>query len=175
MNENYRNNPSLLVRVAARGSRPGGAVHTSIIIDCGKTFREAVLRWFPLLAPPVAGIDALVLTHEHADAMLGMVDVRGLQISPRVERCASLPVFLSEKCMARVAEAFPYLMPAKTKPMVERFVAKLSFQVAGEPEGPKNFFIPLSEGSLEFRVLPVIHGEDCTCLGFAFGRTDRVI
>jgi hypothetical protein len=67
-NSNYRNNPSLLVRVPTPTGVDG---YTNIVIDAGKTFREAVIRWFPHQSPPVAGVDAVILTHEHADAMLG--------------------------------------------------------------------------------------------------------
>ena len=34
-----------------------------------QTFRETAIRWMP--QNQIHGIDAVVLTHEHADAMLG--------------------------------------------------------------------------------------------------------
>ncbi|CAI5526447.1 unnamed protein product [Closterium sp. Naga37s-1] len=72
-----------------------------IQIDAGKCFREQVLRWFVRCKIPT--IDALILTHEHADAILGLDDVRGLQRFPRhaADHVEPLSVFLSRHCMAR--------------------------------------------------------------------------
>ncbi|CAI5965812.1 unnamed protein product [Closterium sp. NIES-64] len=71
-----------------------------IQIDAGKCFREQVLRWFVRCKIPT--IDALILTHEHADAILGLDDVRGLQCIPRhaADHVEPLSVFLSRRCMA---------------------------------------------------------------------------
>ncbi len=66
---NRRNNVSLLLRVAA--------TRQNILIDCGKTFRAAFLR---TLAPlHVSRIHSLLLTHDHADAIDGLDDLRDLQ------------------------------------------------------------------------------------------------
>lgn len=49
-----------------------------ILVDCGKTFREATLR---VLHPAgVRGIDAVLLTHDHMDAIGGLDDLRDLQV-----------------------------------------------------------------------------------------------
>ena len=66
---NRRNNVSILIRVAK--------TQQNILIDCGKTFRSAFLR---SLAPlKVSRIDSLLLTHDHADAIDGLDDLRDLQ------------------------------------------------------------------------------------------------
>lgn len=52
---NRRCNVSALVRVDDR----------AVLIDCGKTIREAALRYFPTLG--VGGVSSIVLTHGHAD------------------------------------------------------------------------------------------------------------
>ncbi|KAI5475376.1 hypothetical protein MNV49_001480 [Pseudohyphozyma bogoriensis] len=49
-----------------------GAV--TILIDCGKTFREQALKIFPKKG--LRKIDAVVLTHHHADAIDGLDDLR---------------------------------------------------------------------------------------------------
>lgn len=160
-NPDYRNNPSVLVRAV-----DDEGLVTNFVIDAGKTFRESVLRWFPKLCPPVKSLDALVLTHEHADAMLGLDDIRGLQ-DPRNIKPVS--VFLSTKTMQRVREAFYYLIPRPPKPGQEkRWVAQMDFQIV-EP------FRPFQVGKLELTPIPLVHGEDCMCLGFAFGTKDRVL
>jgi Metallo-beta-lactamase superfamily len=57
LSPNRRCNVSALVRV--KGS--------SVLIDVGKTAREACIRHFPILG--VRTVDAVVLTHGHADAV----------------------------------------------------------------------------------------------------------
>jgi phosphoribosyl 1,2-cyclic phosphodiesterase len=54
---NRRCNVSALVRVNGK----------SVMLDIGKTAREACLRHFPKLG--VKTVDAVVLTHGHADAV----------------------------------------------------------------------------------------------------------
>ena len=111
---NVRNNPSALVSVplppgAPRGARPAAedeeapATHAHVMIDAGKTMRAACARWFPPLG--CRALAAVVLTHPHADAFLGLDDLRDL--SPRV----MLPVYLSEACFAVVRRSFGYLVP----------------------------------------------------------------
>lgn len=51
-------------------------VHLTLI-DCGKTFRDAYFRI--LVGRQVRLIDALLLTHDHADAVAGLDDLRDLQ------------------------------------------------------------------------------------------------
>lgn len=160
-NPDYRNNPSVLVRAVDDDGK-----YTNFVIDVGKTFRESVLRWFPRLYPPVRSLDAVVLTHEHADAMLGLDDLRGVQDS---RAPVPLPVFLSAVTMQRVRDAFGYLVPKPPQPgAVKRWVAQLDFREI-KP------FEPFHVGSLEVTPIPLVHGEDCICLGFAFGRRDRVV
>ena len=47
----------------------------TILIDCGKTFREQAIEFFPKKG--LRKIDALILTHHHADAIDGLDDLRG--------------------------------------------------------------------------------------------------
>ena len=77
-NRNYRGNPSLLLRVRADDLADDGATR-HVLIDCGKTFREAAQRWLPEYVAGHGGLDAVVITHEHADAVLGIDDLRSVQ------------------------------------------------------------------------------------------------
>ena len=194
-NPDYRNNPSLLIRLAepAESSSTEGnklpPAYRNYIIDAGKTFRESILRWGPRLEPPLKSIDAIILTHEHADAMLGLDDVRGLQ-DPTSDR--AMPIYLSSNTMSRVRETFNYLVPKDeivSKEQEKRFVARLAFheiyrmeqrssdqaakKIGGEIYLP-DFELPGSR-ALNVKVLPLIHGEDCICLGFSFGDKQRVV
>ncbi|GET88582.1 hypothetical protein, conserved [Leishmania tarentolae] len=63
---NRRNNVSLLISLPFREGESGVVWH-HVLIDCGKTFRDAYMR---VLAPMgVKSVDALLITHGHADAM----------------------------------------------------------------------------------------------------------
>ncbi|WCJ39062.1 Metallo-hydrolase/oxidoreductase superfamily protein [Euphorbia peplus] len=72
-NPNYRCNTSLLIDYC----HTNDANHNYILIDVGKTFREQVLRWFTFHNIP--SVDSIILTHEHADAVLGLDDIRSVQ------------------------------------------------------------------------------------------------
>eukprot|EP00796_Vickermania_ingenoplastis_P000185 gene187-100_t len=96
--KNRRHNPSLLLQFvhpglveeqrdasardgqpcAGEGAGAGGVVNSallsSVIVDCGKTFRQSVMRFFRSFG--VQYIKAVLLTHEHADAVMGLDDLR---------------------------------------------------------------------------------------------------
>jgi len=100
-NRNWRGNPSLLIRFAQESNEPQlplqqpamndeedenqmqrsdhghvpSVIH--IQIDLCKTFRESMLRFYPRHG--VSSLDAVWVTHEHADAIFGVDDVRGIQ------------------------------------------------------------------------------------------------
>ena len=61
--------------LVAIGSEPGRPdTSSTILIDCGKSFYESALRYFP--SNGLSKIDAVLLTHPHADAVLGLDDLR---------------------------------------------------------------------------------------------------
>ena len=146
-----------------------------------QTFRESIIRWGGKLGVGVGldrgegrseAIDAVLLTHEHADAMLGLDDLRGLT-NPSANPFSSsapadgppppppvpMPIFLSDKTFAVVKRAFPYLIPAPPKPgAVKRWVAQLDFQLT-------DYFRPFAVGPTAFEItpIPMVHGEVGAC------------
>lgn len=193
-NKNYRNNPSLLIShrnnddkdvdddTTTTPDNQNKSAVRNVIIDVGKTFREGAIRWMPHHG--IYSIDGIVLTHEHADAILGLDDLRGFQISPymisahgnrRAAGSDALPVFLSEVCMETVKRQFGYLVPkerSKVKEDIEmkkkkdgvkvvRAVASLDFRII-------EHFQPFVVAGLKMIPLPVLHGEDLICNGYAF-------
>ncbi|KPI89422.1 hypothetical protein ABL78_1458 [Leptomonas seymouri] len=98
---NRRNNVALLIslpyskasvsgekRANEDGSREVEWHH--ILIDCGKTFRNAYMR---VLAPiGVRFVDALLLTHGHADAMHCVEELCGMQTEAARDYKASAPI-----------------------------------------------------------------------------------
>ncbi|ORC87976.1 uncharacterized protein TM35_000192200 [Trypanosoma theileri] len=74
---NRRNNVSLLITVPSRDASHSDGAVKHILIDCGKTFRDAYFR--VLAKHKVQYVDALLITHDHADAVAGIDDLRDLQ------------------------------------------------------------------------------------------------
>lgn len=191
-----RGNPSLLLRfVHPPGDDTGGEAadrtqpprHSNIQIDVCKTFLPSVLRWFPYYG--VRTLDSVLITHEHADACLGMDDIRSLQryvVGPdgEVITPARLPVHVSTHTLKTMKRKFGYLVPSEEDaegdakeesvvgvPRIERRVAQIGFPVMRP-------FLPFLTHGLEVLPLPVLHGEDYVSLGFLLGtglgqRADR--
>ncbi|PHJ25611.1 metallo-beta-lactamase domain protein, partial [Cystoisospora suis] len=79
---NHRNNVSVVLRLNGK----------NILIDCGKTFREASLAFFPLHNIP--SLDAVFLSHDHQDAVGGLDDLRDFQYFTRPTLHKHLPEVL---------------------------------------------------------------------------------
>ncbi|VAI12749.1 unnamed protein product [Triticum turgidum subsp. durum] len=142
--------------------------HKYIIIDVGKTFREQVLRWF--VCHKIPCVDSIILTHEHADAILGLDDIRVVQPFSPTNDIDPTPIYLSQYAMDSISQKFPYLVKKKLKGGEEvRRVAQLDWRII-ESDLQK----PFTASGLQFVPLPVIHGEDYICLGFLFGRKSKV-
>ncbi|GLU22622.1 hypothetical protein SLE2022_386840 [Rubroshorea leprosula] len=162
-NPNYRCNTSLLIDYCQSDGE-----HNYIIIDVGKTFREQVLRWFTFHKIP--RVDSIILTHEHADAVLGLDDIRAVQPFSPTNDIDPTPIYLTEFAMASIAVKFPYLVQKKLKEGQEvRRVAQLDWKII-EEQCDK----PFVASGLKFVPLPVMHGEDYICLGFLFGEKCKV-
>jgi len=171
-NRNYRGNPGLLIQYFSQDS-----VMRNYQIDTGKTYRESLLRWYPRFGVP--WIDAVILTHDHADACFGLDELRTVQRLPsKIDPTAmaahraeigSTPVFVGKRHMERFRKVVPYLMPKPHKHgEVGRFVAKLDWI---EVEDYDTFTCP---GGLGIMSVPVQHGRDYICQAFIFGEQQRV-
>ena len=179
-NKNYRGNPSLMIihknnDDASLDGQEREKLKT-VVIDVGKTFTESALRWMPQHG--LTSLDAIVLTHEHMDAIAGLDDLRGFQLRPMRDPLTGFPrqqplsVFSSQTCLHMLKVQFFYLfpkaeeggagetaMPNGTK--IKRHVSKLDFQVVES-------FKPFFAAGLKMIPLPVMHGEDLVCNGYAF-------
>jgi len=188
-NKNYRNNPSLLLSHRNNDDAEGIIDENSssslppirnVVIDVGKTFRETAIRWMPI--NNIHSLDAIVLTHHHMDAIGGLDDIRGFQMfNPKSKTYPSTPIYLSQECLDNgVMRSFHYLVPPGSVKsnigvsdvslveekksevnMLKRHVASLTYNII-EP------FKPFVAAGLRMVPLPVMHGEDLVCLGFAF-------
>ena len=174
--KNARSNVSILVRYTPEGAT---ATTTTIMVDAGKTMRPAVLQAFPKLG--VVSIDALLLTHSHADAIFGLDDLRDLQqqeelfgddgklIGYRVKGGGSgqMRIVSNRQTLRTARTAFPYLAtPADfvSPGILRRRVAAFGWEEIPHDDATLNF------AGLGVRCFPVYHGGTYISLGFAFGR-----
>jgi phosphoribosyl 1,2-cyclic phosphate phosphodiesterase len=116
------------------------------VIDTTPDFRQQALR------TGVDRLDAIVLTHGHADHILGFDDIRPYNIRQKT----ALPVFGNEETFATLRRAFSYVFDNKptlsTIPSVRLNVIDGPFELMGVPFIP----VPLNHGPMEV-------------LGFRFG------
>jgi phosphoribosyl 1,2-cyclic phosphodiesterase len=195
-NKNYRNNPSFLIHHQQQSPQNNSdddddndddndispPVYKNVIIDVGKTFREGALRWFPEFG--IKSLDAIVITHHHMDAAAGLDDIRGFQkpasllekkktgiITNTTPKGAPMPIYMSAFCYKNLQGQFPWLLPNKTldllkqdetQPIIERHVASFDVTIFQD-------YQPMTVvEDLKITPLPVWHGDDLICHGFAF-------
>jgi riboflavin kinase/FMN adenylyltransferase len=129
--------PSLLL------SRSG----QNVVIDTTPDFRQQALR------ARIERLDAVLLTHGHADHIMGFDDVRPYNIRQN----STLPVYSNQDTFAIIRRAFAYIFDGipklSTIPSVNLIEVKEPFELLGIP------FVPI----------PMLHGN-MEVLGFRFGR-----
>ncbi|OCH87504.1 hypothetical protein OBBRIDRAFT_820602 [Obba rivulosa] len=99
--KNIRRNTSAVVRVRGRHGHP-----VTVIIDVGKTFQPAAVEWFPKHG--LRRIDAVLITHAHADAINGLDDLRGWTLRGAIQPHVDL--YVSKDTFTAVQRSFPYLI-----------------------------------------------------------------
>lgn len=101
---NRRLNPNVALRYRS-STDSSNSLHT-IILDCGKTFYSACADKFKALK--IKEIEAVFLTHGHADAILGVDDLRNwVPIQSQVQ------VYSDRSTFKVLSSTYPYLMDVK--------------------------------------------------------------
>ncbi|KAI9292724.1 Metallo-hydrolase/oxidoreductase [Neoconidiobolus thromboides FSU 785] len=138
--KNVRGNISVLIQVLDEENR-----EKNILLDCGKTFYNSTLNHFT--KNNIKHIDAVIITHGHADAMFGLDDLRPWC---DVMESKTIPVYLNQETMNVARSTFPYLVDT-SKATGGGAVAKLDFNIINEYE-------PFSVFGVDITPLPVEHG-----------------
>ncbi|PBK98838.1 hypothetical protein ARMGADRAFT_960480 [Armillaria gallica] len=98
---NIRRNTSAVVRMHTKEGRKA-----TIVIDAGKTFQASALEWFPKYG--LREIDAILITHSHADALNGLDDLRSWTLYGLIQ--SHIDIYLSQETFDAVKTSFPYLV-----------------------------------------------------------------
>ncbi|MDA1257100.1 MAG: MBL fold metallo-hydrolase [Chloroflexi bacterium] len=145
---NRRRNTSLLIRYRS----PDGTAK-NVAIDVGKFFYHSAIDLFPKLGVP--SLDGVILTHQHADAVGGLDDLRDWTNNVQ----AAIPLYLRQSEMDHVAKAFYWLVD--TSLASPGGVSQLDFQIIDER--------PFDVFGLTITPLPVDHGPRANAFGYRFG------
>lgn len=113
--KNHRTRPSLLVQ------GPGG----NLLVDCGPDMRTQLLR------EGISDIEAVLITHTHADHIMGMDDLRAFGLKYR----RHIPVYTGDEAKEDIQRVFPYMFrefpPEILVPRVEFRPVEPSMEIVG--------------------------------------------
>jgi len=119
----------------------------NVVVDTTPDFRQQALR------ASIDRLDAVLLTHGHADHIMGFDDIRPYNIRQQ----SALPVYSNDDTFRTIRRAFAYIFDGKPKlssiPSVTLHEVKAPFDLLG----------------ITFTPIPLLHGE-MEVLGFRFGR-----
>lgn len=136
---NHRLRSSLLLRSET----------AQVLVDCGPDFRRQALTH------DIRRLDAVLLSHEHADHILGLDDLRLLIVRSKTP----MPIYANHRTLACVKRVFSYAFDG-----VDTGSFKPSFALHEVPEPPA----ALTFGDLVLEPIPVQHGH-LTVLGVRVG------
>jgi phosphoribosyl 1,2-cyclic phosphate phosphodiesterase len=131
--------------------RPSVAVEydgRTVLIDTTPDFRQQALRM------RMRRIDAILYTHAHADHIMGLDDVRPLNLKQR----SAIPIYGSEDTLENIHRAFRYVFDNEAP---ESAIPKLTLNIVTD-DGVELF-------GLRFKPLPVEHGRSMA-YGYKFGQ-----
>ncbi len=132
-----RTRPSVLLRYNQR----------TVVIDTSPDFRMQALR------SGIKRLDAVLFTHGHADHILGLDDIRPLNLKQR----SDIPIYAAPDTLAALKRTFTYIFDGAAS------LSTLPGVLLNQISGPFDLF------GVAITPIPAIHG-DMPVLGFRFGR-----
>ena len=163
--KNRRRNTGIVIQREQDNEPP-----VNILIDAGKFFYQAAIEWFPKHA--IRSLDAVILTHAHADSAGGLDDLRDWTNTMRFAqgdehaallargRDARVPIYLREQDLEIVSKTAYYLVD-RTQMTSGGTVAILDFQTIDNE--------PFDVYGTTIEPLEVPHGADYSCNGYRIG------
>ena len=118
----------------------------NVLVDTTPDFRTQALR------AGINQIEAVLLTHGHADHVMGFDDLRPLSVG----RSQPMPVYGNKQAFEIVRRAFSYAFDGKPK------LSSVPSVILKEIDGPFELL------GVKITPIPLVHGE-MTVLGFRFG------
>lgn len=109
----------------------------SVVIDVGPDFRDQALSF------GIDSLDAVFITHSHADHVMGLDDVRRFTWTRR----EPLPVWAEPSVRKRLERLYPYVAERRTPALA---VPRIHF---------RDWLEPVTVGALRFTAFPVPHGN----------------
>ena len=134
---------ALVEKTAADGGK------TSVLMDAGPDCREQ------LLSANVQSLDAVVLTHSHADHIFGLDDLRQLALTLR----RPIDVFMDEGTASVVKRGFDYCFTQAEGSSYPIFCVEHPIHI------PKEVVVNGPGGQIRLQPFEVVHG-DINALGF---------
>ncbi|EGG04469.1 Hypothetical protein MELLADRAFT_78359 [Melampsora larici-populina 98AG31] len=110
--KNIRRNTSAILRItnpsnqSTQNDQNPMTTPKTILIDVGKSFCEAARQHFPI--NELSTIDAVLLTHPHADAINGLDDLRAWTLDAVIQ--PSIPIYCDKFTFSEVERMFPYMV-----------------------------------------------------------------
>lgn len=120
---------------------------TNIVIDVGPDFRQQ------MLSTQIAKLDAVLLTHEHNDHVIGLDDLRPFNFRQKI----NMPIYTSERVLTDLKSRFAYTFAEKIYPGVATFDWYLI---------DKNSHFTIQD--IDIQCIEIMHGA-LPILGFRFG------
>ncbi len=117
---------------------------TTVLIDCGPDFR------CQMLDQQISSLDAVVLSHEHTDHMMGLDDLRPLMFKAK----KPMAIYALHRVIADVEKRFAYAFEPSPYPGVPRFEMN-----------SVDYFDSIRVGSLDIHLMKIMHGK-LPILGF---------
>jgi phosphoribosyl 1,2-cyclic phosphate phosphodiesterase len=117
------------------------------VIDCGPDFRQQMLNTLSrkrTTAGDPAPLHGILLTHEHADHVAGLDDIR-----PFVFRQGDMPIYAHKRVLKTLAERFDYIFTTE-----DRYPGAPSVASKEVVNG-----VPITLGNIEVQPIEAYHGS----------------